>query len=86
MKPECILGCKVVDPGSPLNTVISKYNGEFDLRMSFLTASLISPMYSPALFDHGVPSCRAHRVEPMSLQNFLTSEDICSPDMSATKD
>ena len=24
--------------------------------MSFLTASLISPMYNSALFDHGVPS------------------------------
>ena len=26
------------------------------------------------------------RVVPMSLQNFFTSEDICSPDISATKE
>ena len=53
--------------------------------MSFLTASLINPMCNSALLDYGVPSSRALRVAPMSLQNFFTSEDICSPDMSATK-
>ena len=54
--------------------------------MSFLTASLINPMYSSALFDQGVPSSRALKVVPMSLQNFFTSDDICSPDISATKE
>ena len=54
--------------------------------MSFLTASLINPMYSSALFDHGVPSSKALRVVPMSLQYFFTSENICFPDMSATKE
>ena len=54
--------------------------------MSFLTASLINPMYNSALFDQGVPSTRALKVVPMSLQNFFTSYDICSPDISATKE
>ena len=36
--------------------------------MSFLTASLINPMYNSALFDHGVPSSRALRVMAMSLK------------------
>ena len=54
--------------------------------MSFLTASLIHPMYSSALFHHGVHSSRAFRVEQMSLQNFFISEDICSPDTPATKE
>ena len=54
--------------------------------MSFLTASLINPIYNSALFDQGVPSSRPLRVVPMSLQNFFTSEDICSPDISATKE
>ena len=53
--------------------------------MSFLTASLINPIYNSALFDHGVPSSRALRAVPMSLQNFFTAENICSPDISATK-
>ena len=38
--------------------------------MSFRTASLRSPIYSSAFLDHGVPSSNAHRVVPMSLQNF----------------
>ena len=54
--------------------------------MSFLSASLINPMYSSALFDQGVPSSRVLRVVPMSLQNIFTSEDIYSPDMSATNE
>ena len=56
------------------------------MHVFFLTSSLINPMYKSALFDHSVPSSRALRVVPMSLQNFFTSEDICSPDMSATKE
>ena len=39
-------------------------------------------MYSSALLDHGVPSSNACRVVPISLQNFLTSCDSCSPAMS----
>ena len=49
--------------------------------MSFLTAYLTNP-----LLDQGVPSSWALIVVPMSLQNFLTSDDICSPDMSVTKE
>ena len=41
---------------------------------------------SLALFDQGVPSSWALNFVPMSLQNFFTSDDICSPDMSATKE
>ena len=36
--------------------------------------------------DTGRIDTRALRVVPMSLQNFFTSEDICSPDISATKE
>ena len=43
-------------------------------------------MYNSALFDQGVPSARALKVVPISLQNFFTSDDICSPDISATKE
>ena len=54
--------------------------------MSFQTVSLINPIYNSALFDQGVPSSRALNAVPMSLQNFYTSADICSSDMSATKE
>ena len=52
--------------------------------MAFLTALLTNRMYNSALFDQDVPSSRALKVVPMSLQNFFTSDDICSPDISAT--
>ena len=54
--------------------------------LCFLTASLINPMYNSALFGQGVPSSRALKIVPMSLQNFFTLDDICSPDISATKE
>ena len=58
MELEGIFGCKVVDPDYPLNTIIQKHNGEFDLHISFQTASLINPMHNAVLFDPGVPSSR----------------------------
>ena len=51
-----------------LSSQSQKHYGEFGSHMSFMTASLINPMYNSALFDQGVPSSRALKVVPMSLQ------------------
>ena len=41
-------------------------------------ASFINPIYSSALFAHGVPSSRTRSVVPSSPRNFLRFSDFCS--------
>ena len=53
--------------------------------MSSLRGSLINPIYNSALFDSVFLSQGLSMFVPMSLLNFFTADEICSPDMSATK-